>query len=307
MKAIQYTGYGNTDVLQQNDIEKPVVKENEVLVRISATTINPLDMKIRSGIMKQIMPVTFPYTPGMDLSGTIEETGSNVTRLKIGDQVYAATTSGGTYAQYISIDANLVAKVPHNITLNEAAALTIPLVTAYTFLIKEARVQAGQKILIQGAAGGVGQVILQMGKALGLYVIGTASGKGTGLLESLGANEVIDYKNQDFSQLVKDADIVIDLVGGETQKKSFTVLKKGGLLLSTVMPPDDNLAQKYGVSARFADGQPSFQILEFGTDLIQQGKIKPNVSKVMTLEEAATAQNLVSAGGLNGKVVLTVN
>ena len=307
MKAIQYTGYGNTDVLQLNDIEKPSLKENEVLIRISATTVNPLDMKIRSGIMQQAMPVKFPYTPGMDIAGTVEETGKNVTRLKAGDEVYAGTMTGGTYAEYVAIDADLVDRKPQNITFNEAAALAIPIITAYTFLVDQGKVQTGQKILVNGAAGGVGQVVVQIAKTLGLYVIGTASDDGVNLLASLGADEVIDYKHQDFTQIVTDADLVIDFVGGETQTKSFGVLKKGGSLLSAVMPPSDELAQKHGVSARFVNSAPSYQKLKLGTDLIEQGKIKANVAKVMKLEEAAAAQQLVSEGGLNGKVVLTVN
>lgn len=146
---------------------------------------------------------------------------------------------------------------------------------------------------------------LQIAKALGAYVIGTASGNGVELLASLDADEVIDYKNQDFTQIVTDVDLVIDFVGGETQTKSFAVLKKGGSLLSAVMSPSDELAQKYGVSARFVDGVPSHQKLELGTTLIEQGKIKPNVTKIMRLEEAAAAQQLVSDGGINGKIVLT--
>jgi NADPH:quinone reductase-like Zn-dependent oxidoreductase len=301
MKAIQYTGYGKSNVLQLNDIEKPELKEDEVLIKISATTVNPLDIKIRSGQMQHLMPVRFPYIPGMDIAGTVERIGSQVTRFEVGDQVYAATTRGGTYAECIALDTDLVAKVPQNITLSEAAAVAIPLVTAYTFLIEEAKVQRGQRILIQGAAGSVGQVMAQMAKVLGAYVI-----EGLDLLKRLGADEIIDYKNQDSIKLVRDADLVIDLVGGDTQTRSFDVLKTGGLLLSGVMPPSGELAQKFGVHARFADGQPSYQSLEFGTGLVEQGKIKPRIAKVLKLEEA-TAQDLVSAGGLNGKIVLTVH
>lgn len=160
---------------------------------------NPLDMKIRSGIMQQMMPVKFPYTPGMDIAGTVEEIGTNVIRFKTGDLVYAATTTDGTYAEYIAIGADLVARKPQNITLDEAAALAIPIMTAYTFLVDQGKVQPGQKILIQGGAGGVDQVMVQIAKTLGLYVIGTASGDGVELLVSLGADEVTDHKNQDFT------------------------------------------------------------------------------------------------------------
>lgn len=305
MKAMQYTGYGNTDVLRLNDIEKPVPKDQEVLIRIAATTVNPLDMKIRSGALQQQMPVAFPYTPGLDFAGTIAAVGRDVTRFEVGDQVYGGTV-GGTYAEYIAIKAIQVARMPQNITPNQAAAFAIPIYTAHLFLVEQAQVHAGQKLLIQGAAGSVGQVFVQVAKILGAYVIGTASGEGIDLLKSLGTDEVIDYKQQDFTQLVRDVDIVIDLVGGDTQAKSFGVLKKGGLLLSSVMPPPAELAEKYEVSARFVDGLPTYQQLEFGTDLIERGKLTIQIAKVMKLAEAAAAQQLVADGGLNGKVVLTV-
>jgi len=307
MKAIQYTGYGESDVLHLNEIEKPVPKENEVLIHISATTVNPLDMKIRAGIVKDELPVKeFPYTPGMDVAGSIEETGSNVTRFKAGDLVYALN-NGGTYAEYVSVNEGQVAFIPQNLTINEAAALVMPLSTAYTFLVAEAHLQTGQKVLIQGAAGSVGQAMVQMAKELGAYVIGTASGKGVELLRSLGIDEAIDHKKQDFTKLVKDADLVIDLVGGETEKKSYSVLRKGGLLLSAAMPLTEGLAQKYGVSARFAHTIPDAKQLEFGKEMVENGIITPNIVKLMKLEDAAAAQNLVSAGGQNGKIVLTVN
>ncbi len=306
MKVIQYTSYGDTDVMQLTNIEKPVPKDNEVLIRIAATTVNPLDMKIRSGKMQQVIPVKLPYTPGLDFAGTVEEAGRNVTRLKAGDQVYGGTI-GGTYAEYIALAADQVARMPQNLTLNEAAALAIPIHSAHLFLVEQAQVQAGQRILIQGAAGSVGQVFVQVAKLLGAHVIGTASGEGIGLLQSLGADETIDYKQQDFTQVVKDVDIVIDLVGGETLEKSFEVLKKGGLLLSAFAPPSQELASKHGVIARFVEGLPTFQQLEFGTDLIEHGKVIPTIVKVMKLEEAAAAQQLVEAGGLNGKVVLTID
>ena len=197
--------------------------------------------------------------------------------------------------------------MPHNLTLHEAAALAIPVHTAHLFLVEQAKLQAGQRILIQGAAGSVGQVFVQVAKILGAYVIGTASGEGISLLKSLGADETIDYKQEDFTQMVKDVDIGIDLVGGETQDKSFEVLKKGGLLLSAFAPPSQELASKHGVSARFVEGLPTLQQLEFGTDLIEHGKVIPRIVKVMKLEEAAAAQQLVEAGGLNGKVVLTID
>ncbi|EHQ31094.1 NADP-dependent oxidoreductase [Mucilaginibacter paludis] len=306
MKAIQFTGYGNSDVIKLSEVEKPAPKANEVLIRVAATTVNPMEIKVRSGFFKNQIPINFPYTPGADAAGTVEAIGNEVSRIKVGDKVFASTF-GGTYAEYVAIKADQVAAIPTGLNFNEAAALAIPLVTAYTFLIEEGNVQAGQKILIHGAAGAVGGIMVQMAKALGAYVIGTASGNGVDLVKALGADEIIDYKKQDFTQLVKDADVVIDLVGGETQVKSFDVVKKGGLLLSAVMPPSAELAAQKGISARFASSEASYKKLEYGRQLVEQGKIKTEIAQVLKLEEAAAAQDLVSKGGLNGKVVLAVD
>jgi NADPH:quinone reductase-like Zn-dependent oxidoreductase len=306
MKAIQYNAFGHSDVLQLNQMDQPTIQENEVLVKIAATTINPLEMKIREGYLQQVMPITFPYTPGSDVSGIVEAVGNKVSRIKIGDKVYA-TNYGGTYAEYISLNEDQAAIIPSNITLNEAAALAIPLTTAYTLLVEAGQLQEGQKVLIHGASGGVGSIMVQMAKAMGAYVIATTSGAELDRVKALGADEVIDYQTQDFTAMVKDVDIVADLVGGETQTNSFEVLKKGGKLISTVMPPAAELAEKHEVVAQFIMSNPSYKKLDFFKELIAQGKIKAQISKTMKLEQAAKAQDLVSKGGVNGKLVLEIN
>ena len=305
MKVIVYTTYGDSGVIQLTEAGKPGPKENEILIKIAATTVNPFDMKLRSGVFQKLMPVSFPFIPGSDAAGTVEAVGNNVSRLKVGDEVFA-TTSGGTYAEYVVVKEDQAATIPADVSLSEAAALAVPLVTAYTFLVEGGHLKAGQKILIHGAAGGVGGVMVQMAKALGAYVIGTASGDGLALARSFGADEVIDHKTQDFTQLVKDADLVIDLAGGETQVKSFGVVKEGGLLLSAVMPPSEELAKQYHIDARFMSSDPSYKKLEFGKKLVEEGKIKAQIAKTLKLADAARAQDLVSAGGLNGKVVLVI-
>ncbi len=306
MKAIQYTAYGDSGVLRLNQVDKPQPKENEVLIKVIATTVNTFDMKIRSGALQKQIPVNLPYIPGIDVGGIVEAVGSGVARLKVGDKVFA-NTFGGTYAEYVVLKENQAAVIPKNVSLNEAASLAVPLVTSYTFLVEGGEVKAGQHVLIHGASGGVGSIMVQMAKALGAYVIGTASGKGLELAKSLGADEVIDYKTQDFTKLVKDADLVIDLAGGETQVKSFGVVKQGGKLLSAVMPPSEELAKQHHITAKFISSEPSYKKLEFGVKMVEDGKIKTQIAKVMNLEDAAKAQDLVSAGGLNGKVVLVVS
>ncbi|WP_183576428.1 NADP-dependent oxidoreductase [Mucilaginibacter sp. X5P1] len=305
MNAIEYTAYGNSDVIKPGQIDKPEPKDNEILIKVDATTVNPMDMKLRTGVLQQQIPLTFPYIPGLDVAGTIEAVGDKVSRLKVGDVVFA-TTFGGTYADYVVIKEEQAAKIPNNVSTEEAASLAVPLVTSYTFLVENGKVKAGEKVLIHGAAGGVGVVMVQMAKALGAYIIGTASGKGLELAKSYGADEVIDYKEQDFSTLVKDVALVIDLAGGETQLKSFGVIKSGGLLLSAVMPPSEDLAKQHNITAKFISSGPGYHKLEFGTKLVEEGKIKPQIAQTLNLKDAARAQDMVSVGGLNGKVVLKV-
>ncbi|MDO3627934.1 NADP-dependent oxidoreductase [Mucilaginibacter sp. BT774] len=306
MKAMQFTVFGDSGVIQLNQVDQPQPKENEVLIKIAATTVNPIDMKVRSGFMQKIMPVNLPYIPGSDVSGTVAAVGSGVSRLKVGDKVFASTF-GGTYAEYVALKEDQTALIPNNIGFDEAASLAVPLATSYSFLIEGGGLKPGQRVLIHGASGGVGSIMVQMAKALGAYVIGTASGDGLALAKSLGADEVIDYKTQDFTKLVKDVDLVIDLVGGETQTKSFEVVKEGGRLLSAVMPPSEELAQQHHITAKFISSTPSHKKLGFGAKLVEEGKIKTQVAKIVKLEDAAQAQDLVSAGGVNGKVVLEIN
>lgn len=303
MKAIQYSSFGSSSVLQVKETERPACKSDEVLVKVSAVTVNPFDIKVRKGLMQKQMPVEFPYTPGTDMCGTVVAVGAAVSRVKPGDLVFASA-SNGTYAEYAVSKEKLTALKPKGITAGEAAAFVVPLNTANTLLFDAARIQAGEKLLIHGAAGAVGSIMTQMAKLLGVYVIGTASGEGLGLLKKLGADEVIDYKTQDFTRLVKDVDVVADLVGGDTQTRSFSVLKKGGRLLSIVSPPSQELAGKYGVSANFVFSAPSHIKLEYGTKLIEEGKLSIHISKTLMLEKAAEAQDLLEAGGINGKIIL---
>ncbi len=306
MKAIQYTAFGNSSVLKLNDIAKPSVNDDEVLVRITATTVNPFDMKVRSGSMQKMLNVQLPYTPGSDIAGVAEEVGSNVTRIKKGDEVMG-TVFGGTYAEYVAIRENQITVKPNNVSMIEAVSLAVPIVTSYSVLVETAQLQSGQRVLIHGASGSVGSVMVQMAKAIGAYVIATASGEGVALARKAGADEGIDYKKTDFATVVKDMDLVVDTIGGETQVKSFIVLKKGGKMVSIVAPPSEELAKKYEVHAQFISSAPSFKKLDYGKELVEQGRIKPHVAKILKLEQAAEAQDLVSNGGVNGKVVLEVS
>ena len=306
MKAIVYTEFGNTDVIKVIETQKPIIQDDEILIKSYAVSVNPADIKYRKGLMQQRLPIQLPYTPGLDVAGTIEAVGSNVTRLKVGDKVFGGK-HGNTYAEYVSLKENDTSVIPSNVSFYEAAALVVPLVTSYSFLIENGAIKKGQRLLIQGVTGGTGQIMLQMAKSLGLYVIGTTSSSGITLAKSLGADEVIDYKNEDFTTLVNDIDLVVDLVGGETQINSFKTLKKGGKLFSGTMPPSQDLAKEYEVEAKFISSSYSYKKLDYGTQLVEKGNIKPQSITTMKLEEAAEAQDLVSKGGINGKVVLKIN
>ncbi|MEY3243312.1 MAG: hypothetical protein RIR11_4751 [Bacteroidota bacterium] len=306
MQVIQYQSFGQSDVLALAEVAAPQIStENDVLIQVKAASINPLDMKIRMGFMQAMRPVQLPFTPGLDAAGIVTAVGSGVSRFKVGDEVMAATMMGA-YAEYIVAKEDNVSLKPDNISFVEAASLVVNLGTAQSILFAEGKLEKGQKVLIQGAAGAVGATMVQLAKNNGLYVIATASGKGLELVKSLGADEVIDYKSQDVTVLVKDVDLVADCAGGDTQSKLFEVVKSGGKLLSIAGMPSPELAQKYNVEARFVSSNLSAKSLENGLNLVREGQIKPIIAKTFPLTDAAQAQDLVSAGGINGKVVLEV-
>lgn len=217
-----------------------------------------------------------------------------------------AVTREGGYAEYaLAVDTNVAVK-PHNTTFEEATSLVINIGTAQSVLFNEGKLVKGQKVLIQGAAGATGAAMVQMARNAGAYVVGTASGPGITLVKSLGADEVIDYKTEDVSVFINDADLVVDCAGGESQYELFKVLKPGGKLFSIVTPPSTELAEKYQVEARFISSNISANSLTGGLTLVKQGKLRPIVNKTFPLEKAAQAQDYLSAGGTNGKVVLVV-
>lgn len=306
MKAIQYKNFGTSEVMELVDIPKPTITTAEdVLIKVKAASVNPLDFKIRMGFMQQMRPVTLPFTPGLDASGIVVAIGKNVKNIKIGDEVLTVTMANA-YAEFVVANQHFVSPKPSNISFEEATSLAVNIGTAESLLFTEGKLEKGQKLLIQGAAGAVGATMVQLAKNKGLYVYATASGKGVEFVKQLGADEVFDYKIQDVSELIKEVDVVADCAGGETLSKLFKVIKKGGKLLSVAGVPSQELANAYNVEARFVSSDLSAKNLQNGLALVSEGKIKPFVSKTFQLEEAAKAQDFLAAGGVNGKVVLTV-
>jgi NADPH:quinone reductase-like Zn-dependent oxidoreductase len=307
MKAIQYNDYGNSDVLEQVEVPVPSVQNgSDVLVQVKAAGVNPIDIKIRMGFMKAVRPVEMPFIPGGEAAGIIVAIGDDVSTFKVGDEVIALTGTNA-YAEYVTANESFVVPKPQGLSFAEAASIGVNIGTAQSVLFIAGKLQKGRSVLIQGGSGAVGGAMVQMAKAAGAYVIATASGKGVALAKSFGADEVIDYKLQDVARVIKDIDLVADTAGGEAQVKLFQVLKPGGVLLSIVVPPSQELAEQYEVKASFVASNISAETLQNGIELLKIGKFKPVVSKIFKLEEAAMAQDFLTAGGVNGKVILSID
>ena len=304
MKAIRIHQYGGPEVLAQVETQRPTPGPDEVLIKVAAASVNPVDWKIRSGHMQEVFPLTFPSTLGWDVSGTVETVGASVTRFKRGDEVYAALVGGGGYAEYATAPETVVARKPAAIDQVHAAAVPIAGLTAWQALFDVAQLQPGQRILIHGAAGGVGNFAVQFAKANGAYVIGTASSGNQAFLRELGVDNIIDYQKTRFEDVVHDVEVALDTIGGDTQVRSFKALKKGGILVSIVQPPSQELAAKYGVRATFYGAKPSSSDLAEIAKLIDSGEVKPVVQTVLPLAEARRAHELSETGHARGKIVL---
>jgi NADPH:quinone reductase-like Zn-dependent oxidoreductase len=305
MKAIRIHQYGGPEVLAQVEMQRPTPGPNEVLIKIHAASVNPVDWKIRAGHMKDFLALTLPATLGSDVSGTVEEVGLGASRFKRGDEVYASLgLEGGGYAEYAVAKEEMVAEKPSTLDHVQTAAIPVAGLTAWQTLFEVAQLRAGQKVLIHGAAGGVGNFAVQFAKGKGAYVIGTASSRNQTFLRELGVDKTVDYQSTHFEDVVDDADVVLDTIGGDTQERSFKALKKGGILVSIVQPPSQELAAKYGVRALFYGAHPSSSDLTEIARLIDSGKVKTVVETVLPLAEARRAHELSQSGHARGKIVL---
>jgi NADPH:quinone reductase-like Zn-dependent oxidoreductase len=308
MKAICANDYGGPEVLVFEDVPRPKASPGEALIHVRAAGVNPIDWKIRSGMAKDMFPVSFPWIPGLDISGVIDEVGANVTDLKPGDAVYGMLESrSGGYAEYAAAKASDLAPKPESLDFIQAAALPLVSMVAWQALFDTAHLTQGQTVLIHGASGGVGHMAVQLARWKGAKVVGTASANNTQFLKELGADEVIDYHKTKFEDVVHDANVVLDLIGGDTQKRSWKVLKKGGILISTVGVSTPEEAAKYGVRAVSFMAHPDGSELRQVGKLIDEGKVKPVVSTVLPLKDAEKAHELSQSGHSRGKIVLKVS
>ena len=308
MKAIQIHEFGGPEVLKYEDAPKPKPAEDEVLIKVFASGVNPIDWKIRAGHAKGKFPVQFPLIPGWDVSGEIEEVGSNIKNFRKGDEVYSRPDPlrNGTYAEYVVVKANLVNLKPKSISHEKAAGVPLAGLTAWQALFDYGHLEKDQKVLIHAASGGVGTFAVQFAKWKGAYVIGTTSEENIDFVEDLGADEVIDYKNEKFEDLLKDVDLVIDLIGGDTQKRSLNVIKPGGRLITTVQPENLEKAKEKNIHIEGFLAQSLPEELEQIKQLIDSGKVKPVIAVIIPLKDAAKAQQLSEAGHTRGKIVLQV-
>jgi NADPH:quinone reductase-like Zn-dependent oxidoreductase len=306
-QAVRIHSYGEKEVLSLESTPIPSINPDDVLVKIHATSINPVDWKVRKGYLQSFLPHKLPLVLGWDFAGEIVALGEQVTQWKIGDAVYSRPdiTRDGTYAEYIAVRAKEIASKPKTLNWQEAAAVPLVALTAWQSLYELAKLQKGEKVLIHAGAGGVGTFAIQLAKLRGAFVYTTCSTRNLDLLQSLGADTVIDYTQEDFSKL-RDIDVVFDTVGGETQEKSWQVLKRGGRLVSIINPPNVETATKHGVTPLFCFVQPNAVQLTELTNLIDAGKITIIIDSVFTLKDIAQAQTKSETGRARGKIVIQV-
>ena len=306
MKAVVAHQYGGPEVLKFENVPRPEPKENEALVRVIASGVNPADPLTLSGKYAQAFGTHLPLIPGYDIAGIVEKTGSNVTKLKVGDAVYGYPTFGGGWAEYVIVKEWEVAAKPKSLNFVESASVPMGALTAWQALVDVAQLQPGQTVLVHGGSGGVGSFAVQIAKARGARVIATASTANQDLLKQLGADVAIDYTKTRFEEIAKDTDAVLDPVGKETLARSYDVVKKGGIVMSLVARPDPVELEKRGIRGAAISVHPDAEDLAEIAHLIDAGKIKPIVTEVLPLSQAVAAQRQAATHHTRGKIVLRI-
>lgn len=312
MKAVQIEAWGDNSVLKMNDIPKPRPGEGEILVKIAGAGVNPVDWKVREGYYKE--GKTFPLTLGWEFAGTVEQVGEGVQTPSTSDGVYAYESGdeiyayewvlqgqGVGYAEYAVIPAKNAAIVPKTMNLTEAGGVPLAALTAWQALFEEGKLQPGQRVLIHAGAGGVGSFAIQFAKNKGATVVATASPKNFDTLRQLGADEVLDYHQPNYLKTIEPVDLVLDSIGGDTFEASFDVVKPGGKIVSIV---DPNVTGKNGIDAKFVLVHPDASQLTEIAQLIDEGTVKPLISEILPLAQAAEALDKSQKGHVIGKLVL---
>ncbi len=306
MKAAVIKEYGAK--VEVADVPKPKLLPDSVLIEVHASSVNPVDNMVRAGYLKEMLPIQFPFTMGYDVSGVVVEVGEQVTKFKIGDEVFSRPNSmqAGTIAEYALVKENELAIKPSNISHEEAASIPLVGLTAWQALVVKGNLQKGQKVLIHAGSGGVGTLAIQIAKHIGAEVATTTSADNINLVKKLGADKVIDYKTQKFEEVLSDYDLVFDMMGGETMEKSFKILKKGGCLVSIKGQDTKGLAAQYGVRFEAFFMWPSGEMLSQLAGLITKGVLKPIIDKIYSIEQTQEAYDYIQSGRAKGKLVISI-
>lgn len=304
MKAIQFSAFGDTGVLALVDIPRPVPAAGQLLVRQQGSSINPVDLMIRRGGYPSVPPKLLPYVGGRDVGGVVEAVGEGVDMGWIGRPVFGAPDfSRGAFAECIVMGTEEVAEVPDGLTPREAALLPIAALTAWQGLFRQGGLQAGETVLIHGGSGGVGHYAVQMAARAGVKVIATASERNKDFLSAQGAERVVAYDTEEFDEVLADVDLVLDLIGGETQQRSWRILKEGGRLISAVAAPDAESARekKAKVAKFFIAESRQDDLLRIAAE-VAAGTLKSHVAQWCPLAEVPAAQAALEEGGIRGKI-----
>jgi NADPH:quinone reductase-like Zn-dependent oxidoreductase len=288
MKAIRLLEYGGE--LAFDDVPTPAIARDEILVKINSTAVNHLDLVKASGAARQILPIDLPWIPGHEFSGVVEQIGGDVAGFAPGDAVFGVSGTGAAYAEYLAVKPATIARKPSNLSFEDAASVPVASQTAWQGIFTHGHLEKGQTILIHGGAGAVGAYAVQLASHAGATVIATASGGDEAYLNSIGAGRVIDYRKAQFEKVLREkVDVVFDLIGGDTQQRSFLVLKDGGHLVAATQPVSQEETAKHRVSGAMMRLAPSADVLGGIARLLEEGTIRPDVANVYALQDAARA------------------
>ena len=310
MKAVRIERYGNEEVVELVEVERPQPGENQLLVKVCAAAVNPVDWKIRDGL-GEMFGLKPPLILGCEVAGTVEAVGgrgpsrTDIGGFVAGDDVYGylGAHSGG-YAECVAAPASEFVRKPKHIDFDTAASVPVAALTAWQGIFDHGELARGQRILITGASGAVGSMAVQLAKNKGAYVIGTGSGRNQEFVRKLGADEFVDYKKTKFEDNVNALDLVFDTVGGDTQERAFQTLKRGGVLVSTVSPPSAEKAKKFGVTVAMVAVRPNPDQLPEIDRLLETGKLKMRIATVLPLAQVKKAHQISASGHADGKIIL---
>jgi NADPH:quinone reductase-like Zn-dependent oxidoreductase len=305
--AIRVHSYGGPEQLQLDEIARPKPQEGEVLVRVHAAGVNPIDWKIRAGLLKDFFPVSLPYIPGYDVAGVVEEVGPGVTAFRPGQAVFGQSSAYGTYTEYTIAPVDTLALKPETLGFDEAATVSVGATTAWQGLFDHGKLEPGQRVLILGAAGGVGLFAVQFAHWKGAHVIGTASTSNLDFVSSLGADEAVDYTTTSVGNAVHDVDLVLDTVGGEALATVWPALKHGATLVTIAGQPSEEKARELNVRTARFNAQTTSDLMSTFAHLIDEGTVKVAIATRIPLREASKAHELSQSGHGRGRIVLHVN